>query len=427
MEWMAFHYLLGKKKPNIMEADKNNLKAIYNPWLCCLPALVFSHAVGTLNVVSVLAMAPVIRGEFELSAALFGTFVSAYYGAQAIGSLPAGSITDRYGITFALIISHFTMVIGALIVALAPDYKASVLGMVFMGFGYSLTNPSTARGVLAWFPKEHRGLAMGLKQVGVPLGGLLAALNGALAADINWQLLMYGVAIIIAINGIFCINLFRYERFVEKKQSLSLLATIGEVVRDTNFNIYAMLSGLLNIGQTNFFGFLTLFLTDVLRASQPMAAFAMGLAQTVSAIARIGWGTLSDKAFKGRRKVLKAWICGVAAVFLASMGSVGHIFDGAGLGLGLLLTVGLGITIASFAPVAQAISVEAVDPRLTGSAVGYNMLGVHIGGFVGPIIFGAAMDFFGGDYAAGWLVTAFATALGVVLLVFTFREGRLTL
>ena len=73
---------------------------------------------------------------------------------------------------------------------------------------------------------------------------------------------------------------------------------------------------------------------------------------------------------------------------------------------------------------AHGVPVEAVAPRLTGSAMGYNMLGVHIGGFIGPVMFGAAMDAFGGDYTAGWLVTAAVTALGVLLLIFAFREGR---
>ena len=395
-----------------------------NPWLRRLPILVFSHAVGTLNVVSVMAMAPVIRGELGLSAALFGTFVSAYYGAQAMGSLPAGGVTDRFGIGRALVVAHVTMIIGAVIVAVAPGYGACIAGMMFMGLGYSMTNPSTARGVLEWFPAERRGLAMGLKQVGVPLGGVLAAINGVLAAFVHWQTLMCGVAVLIAINGVLCLGLFRFENHMPLEHRRSLLANIGEVLRDRNFKVYTVLSGMLNIGQTNFFGFLTLFLTDVARASQPMAGFAMGLAQTVSALARVGWGSVSDKAFGGRRAILNAWICSTAAVLLVMMASVGFISEGSSLWVGLALTAGLGATIASFAPVSQAISVEAVPPRLAGSAMGFNMVGVHIGGFFGPVMFGVAMDSFGGDYVAGWLLTAAVTALGVMLLVFVFREGR---
>ncbi|MEK9752166.1 MAG: MFS transporter [Rhodospirillaceae bacterium] len=398
-----------------------------NPWLRRLPILVLAHVVGTLNVVSVMSMAPVITDQLGLSAALFGTFVSAYYGAQATGSLPAGGITDGFGIGRALVAAHLVMIVGALIMAFADGYAVCVAAMVCMGLGYSLTNPSTARGVLDWFPGERRGLAMGLKQVGVPIGGVLAAGNGALAAYFPWQSLMLGVAVLIALNGLLCMTLFRFDRKLPPEQRRSPIANIGEVFRDRNFNVYALLSGLINAGQTNFFGFLTLFLTEVARASQPMAGFAMGLAQTTSALARVGWGMVSDRAFGGRRAVLKAWICGAASALLAGMALVavvGGAGSGAALWLGLVFTAGLGITIASFAPVGQAIAVEAVEPRLAGSAVGYNMVGVHIGGFLGPVIFGAAMDAADGAWAAGWLTTGLIVAIGVGLLVFAFREGR---
>ncbi len=398
-----------------------------NPWIRRLPILVLSHVVGTLNVVSVMSMAPVISGRFELSAALFGTFVSAYYGAQATGSLPAGGITDRFGIGRALVVAHCMMIVGALTIAFADGYAVCIAAMACMGLGYSMTNPSTARGVLDWFPAKRRGLAMGLKQVGVPIGGVLAAGNGALAAIYDWQSLMLGVAVLIALNGLLCVSLFRFDRQLPPEQRRNPIANIGEVFRDRNFNIYTVLSGMLNAGQTNFFGFLTLFLTEAARASQPMAGFAMGLAQTTSALARVGWGMVSDRAFGGRRAVLKAWICAAAAILLAAMALVailGKAGSGATLWLGLAFTAGLGITIASFAPVGQAIAVEAVEPRLAGSAVGYNMVGVHIGGFLGPVMFGAAMDAAGGNWTAGWLTTAAVTALGVVLLVFAFREGR---
>ncbi len=395
-----------------------------NPWIRRLPILIGAHVVGTVNVVSVMAMAPSITGELGLSAALFGTFVSAYYGAQAAGSLPAGSITDRFGIGHALVIAHAMMIVGALVIALAPGYAACIGGMVCMGLGYSMTNPSTARGVLDWFPAERRGLAMGLKQVGVPIGGVLAAGNGALAATVDWQSLMYGVAMLIALNGLLCFSLFRFDRQVPPEHRRNPLANIGEVLRDKNFCIYTVLSGMLNVGQTNFFAFLTLFLTEAVRATQPMAGFAMGLAQTASALARVGWGSVSDKAFGGRRTILMAWICGSAAVLLVVMAGLSEWAAGGGIWLALALTAGLGITIASFAPVGQAITVEAVPARLAGSAVGFNMVGVHIGGFLGPVMFGAALDAYGGDYTAGWLVTAAVTALGVGLLVFAFREGR---
>ena len=50
------------------------------------------------------------------------------------------------------------------------------------------------------------------------------------------------------------------------------------------------------------------------------------------------------------------------------------------------------------------------------------MVGVHIGGMMGPVIFGYVVDNWGG-YDNAWLVTAGLVAIGVGLLTFKFREG----
>ena len=383
-----------------------------------LPALILSHVVGTVNIVSVMAMAPVISVDLDLSAAEFGAFISAYYGAQALGSMPAGGITDRYGVGRTLVFGHLLMFAAAITLAIANGYYQCLGAMFLMGLGYSMMNPSTARGVLDWFPRARRGTAMGLKQVGVPLGGVIAAGNGAFAAIDNWQTIMFGVGAIIMLNGLYCLVLTRHHVPLPPDQRKSIVGNLGDVMKDRNFNIYAVLNGLLNVGQTNFFGFLTLFLTSTAKASQEVAGAAMGLAQTASAIARIGWGVICDRYYADRRAVLMAWICGSAAVFMAMFSFVG---PGLGLWIGVGLAMALGITIASFAPVAQAVVVEAVEPRLAGSAIGVNMVGVHIGGMLGPIFFGWIVDNWGG-YDIAWMVTAGIVALGTLMLVALFKE-----
>ena len=383
-----------------------------------LGLLVSSHVVGTINIVTVLAIAPLIKDDLSLSATQFGFFVTAYYTAQAIWSIPAGGIVDRFGVGRSLIACHVLMALSAVLLAIANSFELCIVALFLMGIGYSMVNPATGRGVLAWYPSERRGTAMGIKQFGVPLGGVFAAGNGALATLVDWQSLMWGIAGVILFNGILCFYLLLFFK-PRTEDRPSMMANIRTVMKDTNVNIFALSGGLINTGQTNFFAFLTLFLRDVAGASQPMAGFAMGLAQTTSAVARLGWGAIGDKFFLGRRKVLMAWICGSAALLLVMMVWVG---PGWGLWYGLGLVGLLGITIASFAPVAQAISAEMVIPELAGSAMGYNMTGVHIGSMVAPPIFGAVVDWSGG-YAGGWLVTALFVALGTGLMVFKFREG----
>ena len=389
-----------------------------NPWTFRLGLLVLTHVVGTANIVSVLAMAPVLTREFGLDATEFGFFITTYYGAQAIGALPAGGLVDRLGVGQALVICHGIMVTAALVLSQATDFPMALAALALMGIGYSISNPATARGVFDWFPPERRATAMGIKQVGVPLGGILAAGNGALVTLVAWHQIMLGVAGLILINGVLCLWLARLPHVAPSATRPHLLANFHEVMKDWNLNRFVILNGFYNFGQTNFFTFLTLFMRDAALASQPVASLCVGIAQASSAVARIGWGIVSDTLFGGRRKGLTVGLGAAAAVFLGLMVFVG---PGSGVTLGLGLALLLGVTLASFAPLVQTLSVEAAEPRLAGSAMGYNMRGTHLGGMAGPPIFGPIVDATDG-YGAGWMVTAAAVLVGTLILAFWFKE-----
>lgn len=395
-----------------------------NPWTSRLGLLVLTHVVGTANIFSVLAMAPVITRELGIGAAEFGFFVTAYYGAQAVCALPAGGLVDRLGVGRALVVCHGIMMLGALLFTQADGFPMAVAALAVMGMGYSISNPATARGVFEWFPPGRRATAMGIKQVGVPLGGILGAGNGALVTVMAWQDIMLGIAGLIVLNGLMCLRLARLSKPSKpgpKEERRHPLANIGEVMKDGNFNRFVVINGFYNFGQTNFFAFLTLFMRDAALASQPVASLCVGIAQAASAVARIGWGVVSDTIFGRRRKGLTVGLGAFSVVFLGALILVG---PGPGVYLGVGLAFMLGVTIASFAPLMQTLSVEAMEPRLAGSAMGYNMLGTHLGGMIGPPVFGAVIDATGG-YGAGWLLTAVVMLAGVLMLAFGFRErGR---
>jgi len=395
-----------------------------NPWTSRLSILVLTHVVGTVNIVSVLAMSPVLIRQMDLSAAQFGFFITAYYGAQAVCSMPAGGLVDRIGVGRSLVVSHAIMMLGALAMAMADSFALGMAALALMGAGYSISNPATARGVFEWFPQKRRATAMGIKQVGVPLGGILGATNGALVTIVPVSTIMLGIAVLVLINGVLCLRLARLPTTTPDQEKRHPLANIREVMGDWNINRFVIINCLYNFGQTNFFAFLTLFMREVALASQPMASLAVGVAQAASAVGRIGWGVISDTLFKGRRKGLVVGMGLAAAVFLSTMVFVGPghgIFSGVYLGIGLAFL--LGLTIASFAPLMQTLSVETTEPRLAGSSMGYNMFATHIGGMIGPPVFGAIVDA-SGTYASGWLLTAAVVSVGTVMLAFGFKERR---
>ncbi len=394
---------------------KNNRR---NPWKIKLWLLVLSHLAGTLNIVSVLAMAPVISSQLNLSGMEFGFLVTAYYGGQAFWSLPSGILVDNFGIGRTLVISHIVMALAAVFLSIATGHISAVWALFLMGIGYSMTNPASGRAVLIWFSPKQRGTAMGIKQVGVPLGGIIAAGSGALVEFFEWNSIMLAAGIFILLNGFFCTYLIS-EDDGEKETRMPNTKKIRRVIGMRQLHINTILNAFINIGQINFFSFLTLFLREVTLVSQPMASAAMGLAQSTSAFGRVFWGVVCDRWFVNHRRILMALLCGLGSFFLFCM-----IFVQPSLGgwFGFLLASLLGFTIASYAPVAQAITVEMVSPSLSGSALGYNLMGVFLGGMVGPPIFGAIIDLTG-SFEAGWVATSLLCALGTFILIKWFKEG----
>src|SRR4030095_10695631 len=83
---------------------------------------------------------------------------------------------DRLGVRLALGLGQ--LLVGAMM-ALAGSSSSLAPLLTFLllcGFGFSVLNLATGKAVVEWFPPRERGMAMGIKQTGLTLGGLVAAL-----------------------------------------------------------------------------------------------------------------------------------------------------------------------------------------------------------------------------------------------------------
>ena len=389
-------------------------------WGARIGILTLAHVVGTLPIVSVMAMAPVIQQDLDLSVTQVGLLVSGYYMAQTIGAVPAGGLADRIGVGSALLTSHVLLIAGTLMFSQASDFAGAVAGTIVMGFGYSIVNPSTAKGILTWFSARRRATAMGVKQTGVPIGGVLAAANGALVTLVPWQSIFFAMAGVIFVNALLCFLLVETQHPIAHKSIAATLGQMMQVGRNRNIRVLFLANIPWNMGQANFFSYLTLFMRDAAGASQPVAGMVLGLAQISSALGRIGWGVVSDTLYRGARKWITVTLCAASAVLMVAMAAVE---PGPGVWLGVVLAFGLGITIASYPTLAQTLAVESVEPGQAGAAMGYSLMGTSIGGVVGPPIFGAVVDYTG-DLADGWITTAIFVLLGTLMVAMTVRERQ---
>lgn len=143
-------------------AEKHGLGAD-RAWRLRLGALTTSHVIGTLGMMSVLALAPLIQRDLAFSATQFGLLVAIYSGVQVVLSPWAGQLTDQIGVGRTLALAKALVGIGMLVVSRSQAFSAAATGIVVLGCGYAFINPATARGVLDWVPPHRRATGMGVK------------------------------------------------------------------------------------------------------------------------------------------------------------------------------------------------------------------------------------------------------------------------
>jgi NNP family nitrate/nitrite transporter-like MFS transporter len=149
----------------------------------------FSFAVWVLNG----AMGPFISEQFHLSPAQIGLMVSVPTLAGAFMRFPLGVVSQYIGRKNAAIVEMSAIVLaliyGFLFVKSFNDVLAMgvLLGIAGASFGVALSLGS------GWFPKQYKGLAMGIAGAGNSGTALAALLAPRLALHYGWQH-VYGFA-----------------------------------------------------------------------------------------------------------------------------------------------------------------------------------------------------------------------------------------
>lgn len=366
-----------------------------------LTLITLAHALGAFSILSVAPLSPFLLDSFQLSRAQAGLFLPAIYLGGVLLSLPAGWLTDRFGVRLTLVLGQGLT--GAMVglAALSPVFPA-LLGLLFLGgFGWSVLNPATGKAVLDWFPPRERGLAMGVKQTGLTLGGIAAALLlPPLTLEVGWRRALAGAAAASLLSAALVGVAYRTPpgRLAEAPTERPRLAEIGPFLLRPGLLVLFGCGLALSMVQSSVLAYLVLYAKEALGSSVVEAGRLLALAQAGGAASRLGWGVISDRLFGGRRRpgLIVTALIGAGAYILFSLGGVAGAlvallaaiagagaFGWVGLYLALVAEVG-GRKYAGF---------------LTGIAVAFAWSGV----LVGPPIFGLILDATG-SYRLPWLL-----------------------
>ena len=152
-----------------------------------LAATMAMQTIATMAAFSVPALAPAIARDLHADGALAGYFVSLVYGTGIVSSLLAAGWIHRFG---AVRMSQCVLAATAamLLICASGGLWALAAGAVMLGTMYGATAPVSAHLLVPRTPPAILNLVLSIRQIGVPLGGVMAALLlPPLALHLGWR------------------------------------------------------------------------------------------------------------------------------------------------------------------------------------------------------------------------------------------------
>src|ERR1700721_1227606 len=152
-----------------------------------LGAISFSHLLNDMMQSLVVAIYPLLKGEFQLNFAQIGVITLTYQICASILQPVIGVYTDKHPKPYSLSVGMGFTLIGIVILAFAPNYASVLAAAALIGTGSSIFHPESSR-IARLASGGRHGLAQSIFQVG---GNAGSAMGPLLAA---WIIIPHGQA-----------------------------------------------------------------------------------------------------------------------------------------------------------------------------------------------------------------------------------------
>jgi len=353
--------------------------------------------------VGLAALAPALRSHYRLSLGETGVVL----GAVGIGMLPTllpwGLLADRSSerLLIALGLGGSGVAVGA--AGTTHSFSALVGWLVVAGALGASVNAASGRAVMWWFAAEERGLALGIRQTAIPIGGAAAA------AGLPWLASAGGTRLAFLVLGCWCVGgaLVAGALMREAPVRPPELGDVTRPARDPKMWLLAGGSALYLTAQIALTGFVVLFLHEHRGMSAHTAAALLAGINVLGIGARIGSGRWSDR-LGTRLEPLRR----IGLVLTAGTATVAALVE-APLGILVPALVVAGVLSLSWNALSFTAAAEAVGAARSGAALGFQqtLLGVLSAGV--PPAFAAVAT---GSWRLAFALAALGPLLGVLAL-----------
>lgn len=378
------------------------------------------QALATFAVLALPTLATVAAPHFGFGAETIGYQISIVYAAAALLSSIAGLYVRRHGAATMSILAMALSATGLLGVA-SGSVVLAVLASASIGCAYGLTNPAASHLLFRFAPRNRQNIVFALKQTGVPLGGILAAmLLPRLAGPYGWQT---AIAISAALMAVVAVPLALSRRRLDDDRNPEaslgaggVLSGIRLVIDTPKLRALAIMGWAYASSQFCLFTFLITMLVKDLGWGLVAAGGAATVMQVGGVIGRIAWSLLADWIGRGVA-ILVAIGLGSAAFALVLAAATASWPDW----LLLVIVFGFGFCLVGWnglwlAEVARAARPDEVS-LATGGVLAFTFAGIVLGPATFATIYRAV-----GSYGLTYGIFSIYTLAGVGALLWSIRN-----
>jgi MFS family permease len=380
-----------------------------------------SMIAASLIVVAIGTLLPYCAQAFPQDRSHISLLVTALLLGGLLTTAVSGAATDRFGDKAVLIACGIIMGVSLMVSAAVPSLAWLVLWFVIYGVGFAAMTPVGSHAILFFFKPEERGLAMGIRQMGMPLGGVIGAIVISSTAE-YWgyrgALVITGALVLIVTMTAAALYREPPQLYGKPVRAGLLFQDLLRMAKEPRLILITLVCVVLFTGQVALMGFFPWTLVNEAHVSPGLAALVFVITQFAAAAARLLWGWASDRLFHGGRLVPLAITCVLSALSALAVANVAHmpiaLLAGVAVAIGFSAEGWFGLAIVAMA--------EVGGEEHAGSALGFGLTWVYAAGVITPSVFAWIMQT--ASIPAAWHAIAALCSIGLVPAVGAIMLSR---
>jgi len=370
-----------------------------------------SMIAASLVLVAVGTLLPYIAQAYPHDRANVCWLVTALLLGGMLTNAVSGAATDRFGDKAVLIACGALMGVSLIAAGAVASFTWLAVWFAVYGMAFAAINPVGSHAILFFFKPEERGLAMGVRQMGMPLGGVFGAILLSTSAEYlgyRGALFVTGCVVLVITLGAAALYREPPQLYGHPVRAGVLFKDMLAIGREPRLLLITALCVILFASQVALMGFFPWTLVNEAHASAAFASMVFVITQFAAAGARLVWGWASDRLFHGGRLVPLAITSVLCALAALSVANVAHMAIPVLAGVAVLL----GISAEGWFGLAIVAMAEVGGEAHAGSALGFGLTWVFAGGVVTPQLFQLAMQSWG--IPTAWHLLAVISLAGLV-------------